>query len=80
MIGIAKHLTRITSMDAGLAPPRHPNPLRASTDTVLPVVEVLNIICDKFNLMFLDRNVALIKSRIDTWPLISQSSDTELLS
>ena len=42
LVGIAKHLTRITSMDAGLtAPPRHPNHLRATDSTVLPVVEVL---------------------------------------
>lgn len=41
LIGIAKHLTRITSMDTGLRTPRHPNPLRTTNDNVLPVVEVL---------------------------------------
>ena len=42
LIGVAKHLTRITSMDAGLAAmPRHPNPLRDANTAVLPVVEVL---------------------------------------
>lgn len=41
LIGIAKHLTRITSVDSGLDPPRHPNPLRAPGGSLLPVVEVL---------------------------------------
>ena len=42
LIGVAKHLTRVTSLDAGLtAPPRHPNPLRAPDAALLPVVEVL---------------------------------------
>ena len=41
LIGVAKHLTRITSVDGGLAGGRHPNPLRPSADAVLPVVEVL---------------------------------------
>lgn len=42
LIGVAKHLTRITSLDVGLtAPPRHPNHLRVSDTAVLPVVEVL---------------------------------------
>ena len=41
LIGIAKHLTRITSTDTGLRTPRHPNPLRTSNKNVLPVVEVL---------------------------------------
>lgn len=42
LVGVAKHLTRITSVHTGLtAPPRHPNPLRALDVAVLPVVEVL---------------------------------------
>ena len=42
MVGVARHLTRVTSMDAGLVgPPRHPNHLRDPESKVLPVVEVL---------------------------------------
>jgi hypothetical protein len=42
LVGVARHLSRITSVDAGLlAPPRHHNPLRDPASKVLPVVEVL---------------------------------------
>ena len=49
LVGVARHLTRIASMDAGLSgPPRHPNRLRpfeskrgASAGAILPVLEVL---------------------------------------
>jgi hypothetical protein len=41
LIGVAKHLTRVTSADTGLGKPRHANPLRASGGSLLPVVEVL---------------------------------------
>ena len=43
IVGVARHLTRITSMDSGLsfAAPRHANPLRNPDAAVRPVVEVL---------------------------------------
>lgn len=43
LIGVARHLTRITSMDAGLigGPPRHAHRFRDPNATVLPVLEVL---------------------------------------
>ena len=43
LVGVARHLTRITTMDSGLsfAAPRHANPLRTANATVRPVVEVL---------------------------------------
>eukprot|EP01052_Picozoa_sp_SAG31_P031247 SAG31_NODE_3291_length_4457_cov_2.517439_3_plen_1058_part_00 len=73
LVGVARHLTRITSMDVGLlGPPRHRNHLRDSEAKVLPVVEVLPT--DRANKTAAARTTTLAFLSISVWNHLDSTS------